>query len=278
MIAALCASLALISCNKEPKDNKEDVVTLETPENVENAKKVVFTEELVLPNDTETAVSSIEFTETNRAIIVKKKLIAKADTENGTEVVVTTYTFSGGVYNVVGFGTVTISGGNVTVKTTGTSDSVTAPATVTSGTVSGNNDLFRAWKVANIAAKVDGPKVAIDMDWDHGNLDEIAAYIIRNGVDIPEEIKGYNVNEIQFTKNGTFVITFSGADAFYGSFNLSGQSFNYELEFGNSIINAKANGSLKVENGKAILSVNGKIENGNDTYTSTITITLKDAK
>ncbi len=216
MIAALCASLALISCNKDDKDEKE--VTLETPENVENAKKVVFTEELVLPNDTETAVSSIEFTETNRAIIVKKKLIAKADTEDGTEVVVTTYTFSGGVYNVVGFGTVTISGGNVTVKTTGTSDSVTAPATVTSGTVSGNNDLFRAWKVANIGVKVTGQSndksktVNFSMDWAHGNLDEIAAYINENVVSIPEEIKGYNVKEIQFTKNGTFVITFSGAD------------------------------------------------------------------
>ncbi len=44
------------------------------------------------------------------------------------------------------------------------------------------------------------------------------------------------------------------------------------------MINAKANGSLKVENGKAILAINGELSNSDGNFSSVITITLVDAK
>ena len=135
-------------------------------------------------------------------------------------------------------------------------------------------------KVESINAAVDIPNGTIQRRWTNGNIDQIAAYVYEQlGSEVPEEIKGYNIETVQFTQAGTFIITFDKAEAFYGDFSLVGEQFEYDLQVeGNSIINGHANGSLKVENGKAIFDVEGKVEDGNSSYSSKITITLVEAK
>ena len=89
---------------------------------------------------------------------------------------------------------------------------------------------------------------------------------------------------MNFTQAGTFFINFSKADAFTGVYNISGGTkFKYELNGeGNYIFNAVAEGSInfqKVDNvDYCFCNVNGQIKNGNDTYTSTVELTLVEKK
>ena len=284
-LAALAAAVAF-SCTPSGSDEKTvDETPLETPEFAQVAQKIEFSES----NDL--GLKSIEFTEAGLAIIERVQGV-KSD---GDRVIieVKTYTYGDGVYTIAGFGTVSVvtSGSTNTASVKTADNNVTGPVTVPSkqeGT--GIEDLCRTWVVEETSITIKGGSfgtAGIGRTFNGCNVDAIADYAKENGVTISEEITGYNVESISFTATGTFLIDFKSAEDFKGEWKLGGfsssngvltSSFDYNLDYelGNSIINAKANGSIVIKDPKCILTINGEISNESKSFTTAIEFVLKE--
>lgn len=276
--AAVCA-VSLVSCNGDKKDDGPKYAPLSKPANTDVATKVSFSGSgLTLPSGR--SIKSIEFTETERAIITEELIPRSSDA--AANVIVTTYTFSGGEYTVKGFGKVKIASASakVTITEEKSSESVTGDASVESSSQVGkDNNLFREWKIVEATVKADGPRVAVEMTFKHGDLYKIAQWLKDNDVDIDiEELKGYNVKGVQFTKAGSFYVYFEKADTFVGDFSLIGEKFHYDLQLqdGNSLLNGSADGSIKVDDPKCYVVVNGEVAGSKDKWTTEIKLTLVD--
>ncbi len=293
MVAAAVAALTLVSCGDKNKGGKEEeeYAPLEKPVNTAVAAKVVLSESVTLTSGRK--LKSLEFTETSRAIITEEipsvaGIIAQgyaAPGDSQTKVTVKTYTFSAGTYHIPGFGDVKLKSASVTIVEEGKTeaDAVEKAAEVTktaetSGQPQVNNSLYRAWKIVETTIEANGPKVEVEMTFKHGDLDKIAAWLKDQGVKIPEEIKGYNVKTVQFTKAGSFIVEFTQAPTFSGDFSLVGEKFSYDLQVeGNSIINAHADGTVKVDDPKCYVKIVGEVKNGSEKWTTGLYLTLVDA-
>ena len=299
LVFAALSAVTLVSCKKDVDpyaDVEDDYVAapVETP-TYADAAVVVDLSEASTPVTTKKGdkIKSIEFTESGYAIISTEEAVniapATKASESGGNVIVTTYTYSGGVYTVAGFGTVSITGATVTITSTGTGDDApsgnfTGDATVTTPTGS-DSDFYSSWKIYSTNVVVDGNGVKVDHLFEGSkasSLYEMAKYVNEKKNVIDEnELIDYTVESVTLTKNGTFLIKFSKAPSFSGDFKLSGTSFSYELTTeGNFAFNAKADGSIKIdkETNLCVLDINGKFNSSSDNYTTKVTLKLEQLK
>lgn len=284
------ASALLVSCNKnEPNNKKQEPVPYETPAFAEVATKVTFTPATAPETKGGETIKSIEFTESGYAIILKER--TKAD--DGTNAIVTTYTYEAGIYKILGFGNVEIKGAKVTItQTTGTtgddvpSGNYEGDATVTTGTGSSDmKDYFCAWEIMTTNAKVDGPGIGFDKLFNTpavaSDLYEIAKYVNeKKKVIDADEFKGYKVESISLTEAGSIIVKFANGVSYVGVIpeGLRSKNFTYELDIeGNFMFSAKANGTLDLDKETNILTfvVKGSFKYNSDTYNSEVTLTLK---
>lgn len=282
------ASALLVACEKnDPKQKTQEPVPYETPALAEAAAKVVFPASAVVTKSGET-VKSIEFTEAGYAIILKEKV--KAD--DGTNAFVTTYTFEQGIYKIVGFGNVEIKSGKVTITQVASGEEAPAEnydgnATVTNG--SSSSDPFKvyycAWEIMTTNVKVDGPGIGFDKLFNNAaqasDLYEIAKYVNeKKKVIDADEFKGYKVESVTLTQEGTIMVKFANDVNYVGTIEggLKSKTFDYELDIeGNFMFSAKAKGTLDFDETTKIctLAVSGDFTYNNDSYKSTVTLTLK---
>ena len=277
------ASVLLVSCDKnEPNKKNQEPVPYETPAYVEVATKVVFEAATAPETKGGEVIKSIEFTEAGYAIILKDKV--KAD--DGTNATVTTYTYEAGVYKVLGFGNVEIKSGKVTITQTTGDDAPAADyqgdATVTTGN-STDKDLYCAWEIMTTNIKVDGPGIGFDKLFNNAaqasDLYEIAKYVNeKKKVIDADDFKGYKVESISVTDAGTIMVKFANGKSYVGDIKLTSKTFTYKLDIeSNFMFSAEANGKIDLDSETNILTltVNGTFKYNNDSYTSAVTLTLK---
>lgn len=309
VFVATLGALTLVSCRKDDTETKKvEEAKFEAPVLAQAAAKVEFNtvednQQVVVSDEVDgkvKVVKGIEFTESGYAIITKTTVAVKSD-DPEEEVEVLPYTMQGDVYVIDGFGTVKINKtdksveialedntGNVqeTITVTATDvDTTTPPAPGTT-----EFDLCRSWTVDRIVVSVKGGKLGeagagakLDAPVTMANVEK---QLKDAGVNVPNDIKlsDYDIVDINFTKQGTFLINFTKAAPFYGPYTLNAdKTFSYEFKGeGNYIFNAKADGKVdfaRVNNvDYCYFSVKGEIVNGSDTYTSTVELTLKEKK
>lgn len=288
-LAAMAAAAMTLSCTPTTTEENEVAEPLETPEYAEVAQKIEFAKDNTL------GLRSIEFTESGLAIIERIQGV-KSDPTERVIIEVRTYTYNGNVFTITEFGTVTVttSGSNTTATVTGSDGKpVSEPVTVPEkqeGT--GIEALCRTWVVEETSITIKGgsfSSAGIGRTFQGCNVDAIAEYAKENGVNITEQIVGYNVKSISYTATGTFLIDFETAEDFKGEWKLGGfkadangvltSSFDYELDYelGNSIINANASGNIVIKDPKCVVTINGAISSGSTTYTTAIEFVLKDS-
>lgn len=204
-----------------------------------------------------------------------------------------TYTVNGTKYVIVGLfaneatfefnpetGVLTIetveNGNPVSITITGVSQA--APL----DNVSFLAQLCRKWKVSAIDIHVEGGDlkeggISGGQVFKHGNLYKIGQAIQSKGVSFDvEQLKGYEIVSIKFGPTGVIEIVFKEQDDYVGEWGLDkAGKFFYELDYGqgNNLINADANGTVTIGDGKCKLDIQGTIKAKND-YTTTISITL----
>ncbi len=145
--------------------------------------------------------------------------------------------------------------------------------------------------LANLCMSFKVHRTVIDVDgvggnwWDGCDLVTIAAWLKKNGVNIPDDISGYQVVDITFTANNTVEFSFKEAQPFYGTYSLSGNKFSYDLttgQGGNSFLNAKGSGDVSLQYVKntacLVLKINSSIATSSKTYTGSLEFDLVPVK
>lgn len=275
--AAVAALVLSASCNKTGSDNKTDnkAVVLPAAQYTESAKKLLLNNSSIL---------SIEFTESGRYII--RNQVAKAD-EN-VEFIRGTYTVNGSVYTLSNYGTVTVSGNQVTIEKT---DGEKVEASYTEAPTYPANDFYttiaRAWKVdkTDISVSFDGKS---------------SVGVVKNGCDIPailkeleqkanvdindENMAGYVVKEVNFTMAKTIEIAFTGKPSVAGTISLSENGeFGYELSGANGlqVFTGKANGIINLNPGlganQIMMTLDAEVSSNNKTYNGKVNFILSPA-
>lgn len=295
IVAAAVAALTLVSCGKNNDDDKktDEPAPLTATIHEDVAAKVVVTDLVTLPLRPGKALKQIDFTETDRAVITEEIIDASAPALSRSSdagkitITITTYSYKDGKYSVSGFCDVTINdeAGKVTIEAKNsagqTQEQEVAAEVTTEGENTGGTQqkgLYRAWKIASIDVKATGPRVNIGLTFPNGDLKQIADWLKENKVEVPDEYTGYNIKTIQFTKAGSFIVEFTKADPFKGDFQIVGDAFEYKLaQEGNSLLNAEAHGTVKVQDPYCNVVINGQVKNGSETWTTKLAIKLIDA-
>lgn len=248
-LALLAVMPAVFSCNKNTTPDTTPEVVMSDPATKTAAKTVEFkTGDLPKYEDSKATyeVLSIEFTEGGR-YIMKRRVTAVKSAVGDIEVIVGTYTESNGNYNMSGVGNVSVASDNKTVewkpsgeenKDNQTTTEASVKATTTANT--DENNIARTWSVQNCLLHVNGNGVAIEKGFNGLNLEEIAKYAAENGVNQLknklDRVKGYNTANVLFTGDNTFCISFTGANAIEGSYNMNvtAKKFTYNFTEGSN--------------------------------------------
>lgn len=271
LLAVATVSLfAFSACNKSGGDTPggKEIVMKDGPSKQE-AKVVKFKNNLPKYKDPNGSyeITKMEFTEGKMLLLERRVVPSKADVGDTINEVFS-FSGTGGNYDVIGLGTVTISGSNVTVNFYQGGESGTFEATITPTTTStvAENNFARSWKINNIVLSVSGKGVSIMKSFNGCNLEEIGKYAADNGVsglkDRLPDLMGYNVEHVIFTGADSFIITFTGANAIAGTFKLSGSDkLNYSFPVNNPFFHGSANGSFEFPaDQKVTVTLNADIE------------------
>lgn len=249
--AAVAALVLSASCNKGASSSE---VVIPAAKYSTDAKKLIL-----LDSDSNPGIKSIEFTESGRYIVCRQiidvpPMAVKANTP--VEYIHGTYTVKDNVYNLNGFGTVTVVPGQVTINTT---DGDNIVVNCTEGDKYPSSQFYttiaRAWKV-------DKTDVSIVFEG------STAVGVVKNGCDIPallkelEEKAGMDLNdeaaagaivkEINFTLSKTIEIVFTGRSTVAGPLSISESGdVSYELSgsVGVEVLSGKANGKFNLNPG-----------------------------
>lgn len=252
LIIALAILPVLFACKKSGTATD---TTLETPKFAKEAAKVEIKNPINVTAKGQTvALQAINFMRSGR--YVAKGTITKA-TE--TIVLTGTYTVTNGTYSMTGDVSAT-----VTITTSGSEDTVTvngetSPADVTESNIqegSTQDKICRTWKLDHMI--LDFAKLGGKARYE--NMAEIVNDIKNHNIELSAEneqkIKNHEIKEITLDE-GVICVTFANADAFMGSWNLSGSSFSYNFEnFEGSLFSGSASGTVDFSGEKAIISVN----------------------
>lgn len=253
LIIALAILPVLFACKKSGSTTTD--TTLETPKFAKEAAKVVIQNPIsVTAKGGQTvAISAINFMRSGR-------YVATGTVTKATETIVLTgtYTMNNGSYSMTGDVTAT-----VTITTSGSEDSVTvngetSPADVTESNIqegSTQDKICRTWKLDHMI--LDFAKLGGKARYD--TMAEIVADIKAHEITLTAEneqkIKDHEIKEITLD-DGVICVTFVNAEAFSGSWNLSGNSFSYSIEnFEGSLFSGQASGTIDFSGEKAIISV-----------------------
>lgn len=284
LLAVATVSLfAFSACNKGGLDTPggKEIVMKDGPSKQE-AKVVKFKNNLPKYKDPNGSyeITKMEFTEGKMLLLERRVVPSKADVGDTINEVFS-FSGTGGNYDVIGLGTVTISGSNVTVNFYNGGESGTFEATITPTTTStvAENNFARSWKINNIVLSVSGKGVSIMKSFNGCNLEEIGKYAADNGVsglkDRLPDLMGYNVEHVIFTGADSFIITFTGANAIAGTFKLSGSDkLNYSFPVNNPFFHGSANGTFEFPADKKVtVTLNATIEG----YSGTLEMSLTES-
>ncbi len=250
-LVALAAFPLLFSCAKKDQNDTdavtgtdEETVVMEAPTTKQAAVAITFSENQQPVYEDAAAkyqIREIEFTEDSR-YIMERVVVATKLAVGDVETIVGKYSVSGSTYSMEGFGEVEVSSSSsVTVKPEGDSDNTATytPEKVSNASTSNTDEdnLCRSWVVNNILLTVSGEGVQIEKSFTGCNIEEMAKYAANNGVsqlkDRLGELAGYNVNNIIFTGNKTFCVSFTNGFAVTANYSMlsSAQSgFTYSFE------------------------------------------------
>ena len=283
LLAAAAMLLPMASsCKKDPKPGEGDEpVVMEAPKTASVAKAISFeavsdaSKPMYDVGGKTYKILSLDLTESSR-FILRREPVTKADNST-VEVLIGSFTESGGTYTLSGFGTVSVNGTSVTVTPTGSQAQNVQGASVSNSSVSGTTqtNANRNWKPDNCIVTIKGSGVNINKSFTGCNLYEIASYAKTNGVNKinAEELRAYNLQEVIFTNGKTIAFNFSGT-AYYGSYMLSGENLTYRLESGNDLINAVGSGTVTFPaSRKAVLTLNADVQG----YTGSIEINFTES-
>lgn len=291
--AAVAALVLSASCNKGGSGSgtaSGSEVVIPAAKYSAEAKKLILPES----DSSNPGIKSIEFTESGRYIICRQvftgplgPLAVKAETP--LQYIHGTYTVKDNVYNLNGFGTVTVVPGQININTI-EGDNINI--TYTEGDKYPSNQFFttlaRAWKVdkTDISVKFDGSS---------------AVGVVKTGCDIPailkeleqkanvdlkdEELTGYIVKEINFTLSKTMEVVFTGRDPIAGPISISENGdVAYELSgsSGVEVLSGKANGKFNLNPGlgsnQIMLSLDTEVTTkSGKTYKGTVSFILSPA-
>lgn len=279
LLVAVCAALALVSCNK---DNDKQEAKFDAPKYANKAVKVTINDSNASVDLNGKAVSDIEFTESGYAVIGTTAVKAEGD-----EIIVAPYTYENGEYVIPGFGTVKIENGKITVTTSKGTVTVNVSVTETATPAQGSQEwnLCRAWTVADFKIVVKGRALGsngVGKLFTNPSMAAVKTFLVDNKVNIPQDVvlEDYDIVDVNFTNQNTFFINFANAAPFVGVWDVTARGFHYDLTTGgNYIFNGTADGKIAFEkrNGVdyCIFTVKGAFQNGNDSYTTEVVLSLK---
>lgn len=292
IMATVALMLSVAACGEKDDHKSSDIVIPPAPL-ADKAKKIDFEQlgESKMPvftnpgNDVNYRIHQIEFTEDSRFIVRSEEFTVSAASKATPNIItfIGKYTAqSNGVYtiNMFGIASVTVSGNNVTVKTTSQSDqSVTAVVTDTQASGTSQINASRTWTVSSCILKVSGNGVSIEKAFTNGcDIYEIAKYAKDNGVKEidPEEFKSYSVKEIIFTGANTIAADL-GAEVYSGTYSLLGESCTYRFTSGKNIalFPETSTGLLQfTTQSNSVMTINNTVKG----YTGSIELNLAIAK
>lgn len=269
-----------LACSKTKGSEDED---MDMPATKELAQVIKFNKPVAIDAK---SLNSIELTEASRYIIEYDQ--TKADW--GTSILYGTYRYSNGTFILQGFGSLKINGNQVTITPlSAEGDSIEANATITPITTSDdiNKNACRNWKIGQIIFGMSGGEfgqAGIEKVFNNGiNMKEItewaSEYFTISQADI-ESVSGYSVKEICMTGSGSFVISFSGEDPFYGSFDITGSTFSFVFDEDDIpfISNGKLNGSISFSGPTCKIEAAATVVYERETYNATLEMELHEIK
>lgn len=264
--------------------NKGNVPQMEEPATKALAQVITFNKEsAVIGNYT---IDKIELTEAGRYIVWKTQTKAVGDSyvEFGN------YTYSNGVFNLTGFGHITINGNQVTITTETTGGSpVTAGATITPTTTSDpqHDNLCRTWKVGKTIFGISGGPfglAGVEKVFNNGiNMPEIIDWVVEY-ITISDENKAtllkYSVKEVSLTGAGAIAVSFSQADPFVGTYKLNDTSisFGFDADDIPFITSGQFAGSVSFSGNTCLVVANATMVYNNETYAASLEMTLTEVK
>ena len=227
---------------------------------------------------------SIEFTEDGIYIIRKGAApTAKSDvSDNASDVFITgRYTFSNGVYTMVGFGTAIIKNNNgvvsIELKTDGgepyhLEGELAKPLADEQAAT-----LCRTWLVKK--TRISFTKgVSVAADFNNCNLNEIEDFV-KQYVTLNKSLEyGMNVTGVTFSAAGTYLVTYSNGKADVGTWNWADDdhkrfSYKWEIE-GMGRDWQKGTACAEVASNFVILSNDASFTNDGEEYDVTVYMTL----
>lgn len=251
LIFALAALPVLFACKK----SGTEATNLETPQLAKEAAKVVIKNPIsVTTKDNKTIeLKEINFMRSGR--YVAQGLITKA---NEPVIVLTgKWTSSNGKYSVTGDITATITITSNSIDVNGQSSAADiSKSNIQAGST--QDKISRSWKLDHII--LDFAKLGGKARYD--SMAEIVTDIKAHKIELSAAneklILDHEIVEISLDE-GIICVTFKNADAFKGSWNISGTSFNYTIDnFEGALFNAQASGSVNFSGNNAVITMNLK--------------------
>lgn len=264
LFAAAVAALALVSCNK---NGGKDPITLETPAFAQEAATIEFQDvhdELVIGGQAMTPERLI-FTEDGDFLLIGKPLTKAGEARR---FLMGTYNVKNGIYQLLdaakkALASVALNGGTITITPDG-GVTITFNGNVKQGKDSSEEAgyLCRNWVPGKIRVVVASKNV------DHSfNPDfyEVASYLKEHKMDVnPDDYKGQKVTKMTFTKNGDFIIYFSGRDPFEGQWTWKSVkdltfTYNFEANVGKEFFSGTSDGTLEFSGKKCEVAMNATV-------------------
>lgn len=199
-------------------------------------------------------VESVEFTESG-IYVVGINNAGSVTYKTGS------YTVSGNVYSLSGFGTVefvSVSGtsAQVVVKYDGKSEQATA----TYRQATRPDPIYRGWTIDKTRATVYGFHTPASADFVGCNFQEIAKFLKDNGHD-PGDVPAGSLTSVSITASGSIIFSYTDGTADVGDCTVSGSSVNFTWR-NTARVFVIENGKATIEymDGKCILKVDATLK------------------
>ena len=264
--------------------NKGNVPQMEEPATKALAQVITFNKESAVIGSY--TIDKIELTEAGRYIVWKTQTRAAGD----SYVDFGNFTYSNGVFNLSGFGNVTIIGNKVTLTfevAGGSPTTVNATITPTTTSDPQHDNLCRTWKVGKTIFGISGGpfgQAGVEKVFNNGiNMPEILDWVVEY-ITISDENKAtllkYTVQEVSLTGAGAIAVKFSQADPFVGTYKLNNTniSFGFDADDIPFISSGQFAGSVSFSGNTCLVVANATMVYNNETYAASLEMTLNEAK
>lgn len=263
-----------VSCQKDGPDKTYDEPTYTSHAQIIN-----------LPENP-LGISRIELTEAGRFIVTFSPEKVKSPAEDNVLFRTGKFTYTNGVYNLEGYGTLTIKDSEITLNVKD-EDSFTAVVAIT---YPGKLDeleqkLCRTWKVdkTKIAFHLgEESDLSIECSFDGCDLYEIAKFAADNYLSFLdgeiEDVKGYKVESLTLTGLGSVAIEFTDKEPFVGEWSHKDLDMAYKFAKDYQILNSETKGKIEFVEDHLLLSIYATAEYFGTKYTTEIQFLLSEKK